>query len=215
MNKFFSLLLGASLLAACGTSAPESGHDHHGSEAPASLADGLYVITKVAPKVTWSAEKLTGDGHQGTLAVSGGKFKVANGQIQDGVVNFDMTQISVTDLTGEKKANLEGHLRSGDFFNVETHPKAVLTVNSIEGSTLSASLDMNGVSVDYSIPVNITQTDVPGDQQGIAVTGKFDLDRTKHDITYRSKTFDDKLDWFIKDDVAVAFAVMGVGVPMQ
>lgn len=215
MNKFFSLLLGASLLAACGTSAPESGHDHHGSKAPASLADGLYVITKVAPKVTWSAEKLTGDGHQGTLAVSGGKFKVANGQIQDGVVNFDMTQISVTDLTGEKKANLEGHLRSGDFFNVETHPKAVLTVNSIEGSTLSASLDMNGVSVDYSIPVNITQTDVPGDQQGIAVTGKFDLDRTKHDITYRSKTFDDKLDWFIKDDVAVAFAVMGVGVPMQ
>lgn len=212
MNKFFSLLLGASLLAACGTSAPESGHDHHGSEAPASLADGLYVITKVAPKVTWSAEKLTGDGHQGTLAVSGGKFKVANGQIQDGVVNFDMTQISVTDLTGEKKANLEGHLRSGDFFNVETHPNAVLTVNGIEGSTLSASLDMNGVSVDYAIPVNITQTDVPGDQQGIAVTGKFDLDRTKHDITYHSQTFDDKLDWFIKDDVAVAFAVMGVPV---
>lgn len=212
MNKFFSLLLGASLLAACGTSAPESGHDHHGSDAPSSLADGLYVITKVAPKVTWSAEKLTGDGHQGTIAVSGGKFKVANGQIQDGVVNFDMTQISVTDLTGEKKANLEGHLRSGDFFNVETHPNAILTVNSIEGSTLSASLDMNGVSVDYAIPVNITQTDVPGDQQGIAVTGKFDLDRTKHDITYRSQTFDDKLDWFIKDDVAVAFAVMGVPV---
>lgn len=212
MNKLFSFLLGASLLAACGTSAPESGHDHHGSEAPASLADGLYVITKVAPKVTWSAERLTGDGHQGTLAVSGGKFKVVNGQIQDGVVNFDMTQIAVTDLTGERKASLEGHLRSGDFFNVENHPDAVLTVNSIEGSTLSASLDMNGVSVDYSIPVNITQTDVPGDQQGIAVTGKFDLDRTKHNVTYRSQTFDDKLDWFIKDDVQVGFSVIGVPV---
>ena len=117
MNKIFSLLLGASLLAACGTSAPESGHVHdHRSEASASLADGLYAITKVAPKVTWSAEKLTGEGHQGTLAVSGGKFKVANGQIQDGVVNFDMTQIAVTDLTGDKKESLEGHLRSGDFF---------------------------------------------------------------------------------------------------
>ena len=213
MNKFFSILLGASLLAACGTSAPESEHDHnHGSEASANLADGLYAITKVAPKVTWSAEKLTGDGHQGTLAVSSGKFKVANGQIQDGVVNFDMTQIAVTDLTGEEKASLEGHLRSGDFFNVETHPNAVLTVNRIEGNTLSASLDMNGVKVDYSIPVNVSQTDVPGDQQGITVTGKFDLDRTKHNITYHSQTFDDKLDWFIKDDVAVAFAVMGVPV---
>ena len=213
MNKFFSILLGASLLAACGTSAPESGHDHnHASEASTNLADGLYAITKVAPKVTWSAEKLTGDGHQGTMAVSGGKFKVANGQIQDGVVNFDMTQIAVTDLTGEEKANLEGHLRSGDFFNVETHPNAVLTVNSIEGNSLFASLDMNGVKVDYSIPVNVSQTDVPGDQQGITVTGKFDLDRTKHNITYRSQTFDDKLDWFIKDNVAVAFAVMGVPV---
>lgn len=213
MNKFFSILFGASLIAACGTSAPETGHDHnHGTEVSANLADGLYAITKVAPKVTWSAEKLTGDGHQGTLAVSGGKFKVANGQIQDGVVNFDMTQIAVTDLTGEEKANLEGHLRSGDFFNVETHPNAVLTVNSIEGNSLFASLDMNGVKVDYSIPVNVSQTDVPGDQQGITVTGKFDLDRTKHNITYRSQTFDDKLDWFIKDNVAVAFAVMGVPV---
>ena len=213
MNKFFSILFGASLIAACGTSAPETGHDHnHGTEVSANLADGLYAITKVAPKVTWSAEKLTGDGHQGTLAVSGGKFKVANGQIQDGVVNFDMTQIAVTDLTGEEKANLEGHLRSGDFFNVETHPNAVLTVNSIEGNSLFASLDMNGVKVDYSIPVNVSQTDVPGDQQGITVTGKFDLDRTKHNITYRSQTFDDKLDWFIKDNVAVAFAMMGVPV---
>ena len=213
MNKFISILLGASLLASCGTPAPESSHDHnHASETSVSLVDGMYAITKVAPKVTWSAEKLTGDGHQGTMAVSGGKFKVANGQIQEGVVNFDMTQIAVTDLTGEEKASLEGHLRSGDFFNVETHPNAVLTVNSIEGNTLSASLDMNGVKVDYSIPVNVSQTDLPGDQQGIAVTGKFDLDRAKHNITYRSQTFDDKLDWFIKDDVAVGFAVMGVPV---
>ena len=213
MNKFFSFLLGASLIGACGTSAPESGHDdNRGSEASASLADGLYAITKVAPKVTWSAEKLAGDGHQGTLAVSGGKFKVVNGRIQDGVVNFDMTQITVTDLTGEEKARLEGHLRSGDFFNVEAHPTAVLTVNGIEGSTLSASLDMNGVPVDYSIPVTISQTNVPGDQEGIAVAGKFKLDRTKHNIKYRSQTFDDKLDWFIKDDVAVGFAVMGVYV---
>lgn len=213
MNKFFSILLGVSLIGACGTSAPESGHDdNHGSEASANLADGLYAITKVAPKVTWSAEKLAGDGHQGTLAVSGGKFKVVNGRIQDGVVNFDMTQIAVTNLTGEDKASLEGHLRSGAFFNVEAHPTAVLTVNGIEGSTLSASLDMNGVPVDYSIPVTISQTNVPGDQQGIAVTGKFKLDRTKHNITYRSQTFDDKLDWFIKDDVAVGFAVMGVPV---
>lgn len=213
MNKFFSLLLGASLLAACGTSTPESGHDHtSGSEFSANLKDGIYVMNKVAPKVTWSAEKLTGDGHQGTLAVSAGKFRVVNGEIKDGIVDFDMTKTAVTDLTGEDKISLEGHLRSGDFFNVDEHPTATLKVHSIEANTMLATLLLNGVQVEYSIPVNISPTNVPGDKQGIAVTGKFDLDRTKHNITYHSQTFDDKLDWFIKDDVAVAFAVMGVPV---
>ena len=60
---------------------------------------------------------------------------------------------------------------------------------------------MNGKAVDYTIPVEVVEADVPGDTKGLAIQGKFDMDRTKHDITYRSQTFDDKLDWFIKDEV--------------
>ena len=56
----------------------------------------------------------------------------------------------------------------------------------------------------------MVEADVIGDVKGLAVQGKFFLDRTKHNITFRSKTFDDKLDWFIKDDVAVGFSVVGV-----
>ena len=51
---------------------------------------------------------------------------------------------------------------------------------------------------------------MPGNVVGLAVQGKLLLDRTKHNITYRSKTFDDKLDWFIKDEVEVGFSVIGV-----
>ena len=36
------------------------------------------------------------------------------------------------------------------------------------------------------------------------------MDRTKHDITYHSETFDDKLDWFINDDVTIGFSVIGM-----
>ena len=75
---------------------------------------------------------------------------------------------------------------------------------------MAATLTMNGKAADYSIPVTVVEADVPGDLKGLAIQGKFLLDRTKHDITYHSKTFDDKLDWFIKDEVEVGFSVIGV-----
>ena len=43
----------------------------------------MYVINKVKPRVTWSAQKLTGDGHEGTMAIASGKFKVENGTISE------------------------------------------------------------------------------------------------------------------------------------
>ena len=192
----------------------EQSPDLQGSAVQTTLDDGYYVINKVKPKVTWAAQKLTGDGHNGTLHIESGKFMVEDGQITEGVVVFDMARMEVSDLEGDRKDRLEQHLQSGDFFNVETHPKAVLNVNGISefnGKTnLEATLTMNGEAVDYNIDVEVVEADVIGDVKGLAVQGKFFLDRTKHNITFRSKTFDDKLDWFIKDDVAVGFSVVGV-----
>lgn len=201
---------------ACGEASQdaEQSPDLQGSAVQTTLDDGYYVINKVKPKVTWAAQKLTGDGHNGTLHIESGKFMVEDGQITEGVVVFDMARMEVSDLEGDKKDRLEKHLQSGDFFNVETHPKAVLNVKGISefnGKTnLGATLTMNGEAVDYNIDVEVVEADVIGDVKGLAVQGKFFLDRTKHNITFRSKTFDDKLDWFIKDDVAVGFSVVGV-----
>ena len=217
MKHFFlPLLAAATLLAACGgaTEQPAASAPQSGDAVETKLGDGIYVINKVKPKVTWAAQKLTGEGHNGTLHIESGKFKMDGGQVTEGMVVFDMARIEVSDLTGEDKASLESHLQSGDFFNVETYPKAVLNVSGIteEGgqATLAATLTMNGKAADYSIPVTVVEADVPGDLKGLAIQGKFLLDRTKHDITYHSKTFDDKLDWFIKDEVEVGFSVIGV-----
>jgi polyisoprenoid-binding protein YceI len=212
------LLAAVALMSSCGQ-APTTSNDSEttettmGAKATIGVADGLYVINKVKPKVTWAAQKLTGDGHDGTLYIESGKFKVENGNISDGVVIFDMTKIAVSDLEGEDKASLEGHLRSGDFFNVEAEPKAILKVHGIategEQNVMNGTLTMNGQAVDYSIPVQLVEAEVPGDVKGLSIQGKFNLDRTKHNITYHSQTFNDKLDWFIKDDVAVGFSVIG------
>ena len=44
----------------------------------------------------------------------------------------DMTSINVQDLTGGSKERLEGHLRSDDFFSVESFPSAHLYISSSE-----------------------------------------------------------------------------------
>lgn len=207
-------------IASCGTStAPSESAPANDAVQTSGLKDGNYVANKVEPNVTWAAEKLTGEGHQGNLFVENAKFMVKDGQIIAGLVTFDMTQISVTDLTGESKENLENHLKSGDFFNVEVHPKAVLTVNhstAIENgnTTLNCTLNMNGIEATYDIPVVIATAPVPGSEhlEGISVSGKMMLDLTKHDIKYQSGTFFDNLDWAIKDDVTVGFRIMGTSM---
>lgn len=221
MNNMKQLLLplfaAATLLVACGETTQEGpkASATRGETVQTSVEDGVYVLNKVKPKVTWSAQKLTGDGHNGTLHIETGKFRVQDGQIAEGMVIFDMKRIAVSDLQGEKKESLEGHLRSGDFFNVETHPQAVLSVSDVTEAAdgkaqLNATLTMNGEAVDYTIPVEVVVADIPGDTKGLAIQGKFRIDRTKHNITYRSETFDDKLDWFIKDEVELGFSVLGV-----
>ena len=214
----FPLFAASCMLFACNAPADAPEAVVQGKAVKTGLKDGNYVINKVKPRVTWAASKLTGDGHNGTLHIESGKFKLQNGEIAGGKVIFDMQRIEVTDLTGEDKASLEGHLRSGDFFNVETHPKATLVVNSVAESdgkkSLNATLTLNGKAVDYVIPVELVEADIPGDAKGLAIQGKFDLDRTKHDITYHSQTFDDKLDWFIKDEVTVGFSVIGIPTTM-
>ena len=208
----------ACLFASCDAPAEAPAAEVQGTAVSTGLKDGIYVINKVKPKVTWAASKLTGDGHNGTLYVESGKFKLENGQVAAGKVIFDMERIEVTDLTGEDKASLEGHLRSGDFFNVESHPKATLAINGVNESNgknmLNATLTLNGKAVDYTIPVEMVEAEVPGGMTGLAIQGKFAMDRTKHDITYHSQTFDDKLDWFIKDEVTVGFSVIGVPTAM-
>jgi polyisoprenoid-binding protein YceI len=220
MNNMKHLLLpffaAATLLVACGETAQEGpkASSTQGETIQTSVKDGVYVLNKVKPKVTWAAQKLTGSGHNGTLHIETGKFRVEDGQISEGVVIFDMKRIAVSDLQGEEKESLEGHLRSGDFFNVEAHPQAVLSVSDVteaDGKAqLNATLTMNGEAVDYTIPVEVVVADIPGDTKGLAIQGKFLLDRTKHNITYRSQTFDDKLDWFIKDEVELGFSAIGV-----
>ena len=68
--------------------------------------------------IHWTAEKVTG-AHEGNISLIDGNIEMEGDQIKGGSFTVDMTTIISTDLSGEYKNKLEGHLKSDDFFSVE------------------------------------------------------------------------------------------------
>lgn len=180
------------------------------------IPDGKYSLTKNKPRINWTAKKISGSGHTGIIPASKGKFKVENGVITKGLVSFDMNGFEVTDIDGDSKENFDKHLKDEDFFDVDKFPEAKLSFNSSsinkDGTkTLSCTLDMHGVAVDYEIPFKIKAQKLSEGGMGYNITGEFFMDRTKHELTYGSGSFFDNLgDRAINDDVLISFAFLAL-----
>jgi len=174
------------------------------------IPDGKYTLTKEKHTISWEATKITGSKHSGIIKAVNGKFKVEDGSISRGVLSFEMDSFEVTDITGEDKADFDGHLKSEDFLDIEKYPVARLDMNGsfIDNNgemNLSCSFDFHGVVVDYIVPFTVEQIKMKG-RFGYQINGKFMIDRTKHNITYGSgSVFDDLGDRVINDDVKIGF----------
>ncbi|MCX6131940.1 MAG: YceI family protein, partial [Proteobacteria bacterium] len=126
---------------------------------------------------------------------------------------FDMKSIQDTDLTGEWKAKLEGHLKSPDFFNVEKFPEAVLVVKELKQDAkdkthyeVKGELTVKDITKPVSIPATISQ-----EKGKTKVSAKFTINRLDWDIRYNSgKFFDPKVlgDKLILDDLDFEVALL-------
>ncbi len=153
--------------------------------------EALSVDAK-ASTLKWHAKKVTGE-HFGTINVSGGTITLDKGKVAGGTVEVDMTSINVTDLQGEYKGKLEGHLKSDDFFSVEKNTKSALTIKKVEAIkggktaenyTVTADLTIKGITNEVVFPAIIV---VKG--KSVTANADFNIDRTKWDIKYGSKSF--------------------------
>lgn len=147
---------------------------------------------------TWKATKVTG-GHEGQIFPTAGNIEVKDGVIQSGKVTMDMKTFTVTDIQGKWATKLLGHLKSGDFFDVEKFPEATLSFGRIENGTARGQLTIKG----KTNPVMFKVTQVAG-----AYTGTLTFDRTKFGMIYKSGNFfKDIGDKAIHDEVNLSFKV--------
>lgn len=153
-----------------------------------TIEDGKKEIKVETSSVTWKGYKVTGS-HMGSIALKQGSLEFKDEKLVGGEFTIDMATIINTDMEGEYKAKLEGHLKSDDFFGVATYPTAKLVFNKVK-STGKNSYEVTG---DLTIKDKTNPVTFDISIYGNKATANVKIDRTKFDVRYGSTSFFDDL----------------------
>ncbi|MCR8669340.1 YceI family protein [Aestuariibaculum sp. M13] len=138
--------------------------------------------------VVWKGYKVTGS-HEGTIALQSGTLSFDGDKLVGGEFVIDMATINTTDLDGEMKGNLDGHLKSDDFFGTEKYPTAKLVFTKVKAKgknsyAVTGDLTIKGKTAPVTFDISI---------YGSKATASLKVDRTKYDVRYGSTSFFDDL----------------------
>ncbi len=153
---------------------------------------GIYDIDSELSSVEWVGKKPAGS-HNGDISLKKGSIQIdSDGSISGGKFIFDMRTINCTDLEGKPKANIEGHLKNEDFFDVEKFPEAFFVIKEVDNKTMSGILTIKNIP--NPITFNYEKTG------SYEFKAEIKVNRTLYDIRYGSKSFFSDLgDKFIDD----------------
>ena len=176
--------------------------DSVATEAVAPETAGIPVDT-AASKLVWKGTKVTG-AHTGTVNIKSGSLSVVDGKLTAGNFVLDMNTISSTDLEGEYKGKLDGHLKADDFFGVATHPEASFTITSVTpGATandvkIAGNLVIKGISKNIEFDAKLAEVS----DASVKATANFNIERAQWGVNYAGKE-DDLISKEINFDVTI------------
>ncbi|MDO5509094.1 MAG: YceI family protein [Weeksellaceae bacterium] len=133
-----------------------------------------YTVDSDVSTINWRGYKINENqneegGHNGFVKLQSGTAQVSNGVLVGGTFTTDNTTIESVDLNDapDKKAKLDGHLHSDDFFAVEQFPTSTFTITNVEAtdgdynSNITGNLKMREAEKSISFRANVNVT---GDQ---------------------------------------------------
>ncbi|MFH4965579.1 YceI family protein [Gaetbulibacter sp. M235] len=137
-------------------------------------------------KLVWKGYKVAGS-HEGTIAIKSGSLSFSDEKLVGGEFVVDMTTLVSTDLEGEYKGKLEGHLKSDDFFGVANFPTATLVFKDVKATgknsySVTGDLTIKGKTNPITFSISI---------YGSKATATLKVDRTLYDVKYGSASFFD------------------------
>ena len=155
-----------------------------------AVGQALTVDT-AASKVMWKGTKVSGF-HEGTIAIKSGTVSVDNNAITAGNFTLDMNTISATDLDGEYKEKLDGHLKADDFFAAATNPESTFAITEVKtGATandvvISGNLTIKGITKNITFDAKVVEIS----QESVTATADFNILREDWGVSYEGKKDD-------------------------
>lgn len=155
------------------------------------VAGTSLTVDTVASVVVWKGTKVTGS-HEGTIKIKTGAVNVDNSAITGGNFVLDMNTISSTDLTGEYKEKLDGHLKADDFFAVATNPESSFTITEVKaGATpqdavISGNLTIKGITKNITFDAKVEEIS----DASVKATADFNIVREDWGVSYPGKKDD-------------------------
>lgn len=138
--------------------------------------------------IHWLGKKVTGQ-HEGNIALKSGTLEMEGDKLTGGEFVVDMNSMSCTDLSGAYADKLIGHLKSDDFFGVETHTEAKLVFTTVDYK----GDNQYAIVGDFTIKGKTNPAAFDLVVNGDEATAKVIIDRSKYDIRYGSNSFFDNL----------------------
>lgn len=158
----------------------------------------VYVVNEEESSLRWHAERIVGNAHDGNVPFTG-KVVVNDDTFVSGAFIIDVANFTSDD----NNQRFMTHVKSEDFFEVETYPIAELVINSAEATDVAnvynvlADLTIKGQTNDIAFPATIVR-----DGENIKATADFTIDRTRWGIVYDSGSiFSEIGDRAIRDEI--------------
>ncbi len=171
-----------------------------------------YAQVKDSSFVFWRASHLGGmQKRWGRVSLADASVKVENDALTNATVLMNMGSLTVENFEdAESKAKLEGHLKIGDFFDIEHYPNTKFEMTKIEGndgeynSKVTGNLTIKDVTKSITFLANV---DITNDAVSIQ-SEDFSVDRTVWGISYNTEgTSGVPVDYLIANDIGFTIDV--------
>ena len=189
-STVFSAFISGVLLVSCGKDKPLTSES---SEVITTTEGASFAVDTLNSKIEWKGFKVLksdNTSHFGTIKFESGEVTVNEGKLESGKFVADMSSLTSVDLKddAEQLNKLNGHLKSGDFFEVEKFPTASYEITKVSenangdyNTLLDGNLTIKGITKPVQFNANVT---VNGGEVSIATEPK-DISREDFGVRFQ------------------------------
>jgi len=152
---------------------------------------GLFSFDTQASKIIWEGKKtiIKEWVDTGSISIQSGEITLVDDKIVGGKIIIDMNSISAQKTGGGGgEDSLSKHLKSVDFFGVETFPTSEFILTSLSqtenGYIAKGDITIKNITKTIEFPMNVYMED-----NSISIRAEIILDRTEFDVRYGSTNF--------------------------